>query len=254
MPKTTLWIWPTGFFPRRVLYYFYAKGISTSTLREHNIHLIPVTLELPIGLIAMPGYETRPADSSLPTLRIQYTDGREYWIKETMAILEYFEEVFPASEKYPSLLGSTIEQRARTRDIQSLLSETSHWNLISLMHSNNSIKFWAGVADDEKSPAAAANAQTRFHALLSRLETWVSADILEKQTKSLSGEGGDVTLADIMLMAQIEYGEMMFGMDFVEEHGVLRIWYEKAKKEQWYVSTETLKSVEKGEGWESVLR
>src|SRR4051812_27149110 len=42
LPKTTLWVWSSGAFPRRIVYYFHAKGITTTILAQHNIHLIPV--------------------------------------------------------------------------------------------------------------------------------------------------------------------------------------------------------------------
>lgn len=253
VPKTTIWLWPTGLFPRRILYYFRAKGITTSTLQQHNIELIPVTLEPLNGLVAMSGYETRPVDCSLPVVRIQHVDGSEFWVKESMAILDYFEEVFSTNEGYPNLLGSNIEQRARTRDIISLLSETSHWSLVFLIHSNSSTLSWSGLTAEQMSPSTAAHAQKKFHVLLSKLETWVDLDVRRNQMKSLSGEGGDMTLADIVLMAQIEYAEMMFGIDFVEEHGVLRLWCERMKTECWYVSNEELKNVESGRNWEIVL-
>ncbi|CAG5137401.1 uncharacterized protein ALTATR162_LOCUS89 [Alternaria atra] len=74
---TTLWLWPTGLFPRRIIYYLRAKNISSSMLHEKNIHLIPVVLDKGAptpDLVSRPGLEARPAETSLPVLRITYAD------------------------------------------------------------------------------------------------------------------------------------------------------------------------------------
>jgi hypothetical protein len=98
----------------------------------------------------------------------------------------------------------------------------------------------------------AADAQKRFHRLLSKLEEWVEKDIVKGGSQSLSGEGGGVTLADIVLMSSVSYAEDHYGKDWVEEHGVLRIWCERAKGCEWYVRAERLRECEE-RGWDAVL-
>lgn len=118
-PKTTIWLWPTSLFPRRIIYFLRAKNISTSTLAAHNIHLIPVTLS-PTGLISLAGFEDRPVGTSLPIMRVE-TDSKEvggggqgkFWIRESAAMMEYLGEVFSPVDGYKDLRGSTIFERAR---------------------------------------------------------------------------------------------------------------------------------------------
>jgi hypothetical protein len=43
-PKTTLWLWPTGLFPRCIIYYLHAKHLTLPILMHHNIYLVPATL------------------------------------------------------------------------------------------------------------------------------------------------------------------------------------------------------------------
>ena len=74
--KKTLWIWPSGLFPCRLVYYFRAKHISLSVLNEHHVHLIPIELTTsPPALQSMPKHEARPANSSLPIMRVEHADG-----------------------------------------------------------------------------------------------------------------------------------------------------------------------------------
>ncbi|KAF2251343.1 hypothetical protein BU26DRAFT_281335 [Trematosphaeria pertusa] len=251
LPKTTLWLWPTGLFPRRIIYYLRAKHITLSALTAHNIHLIPIILSpTTASLVAKPGYEARPADTSLPCMRVEKDDDETLWVHESLSIVGWLEEVFDGADIY----GSTISQRAKTRDILSLLNDALAWSMAEMIHSDPRTLAWSGLASaSEQSPSAAAHAAKKFHFYLQRLENWVEGDVVGKGTSSLSGEGAGVTLADVVLMSQVCYIEEMYGMDWVAEHGVLRVWVERAKGEAWWVGREALERCEKEEDWEGVL-
>jgi glutathione S-transferase len=248
---TTLWIWPTGLFPRRLVYYLRAKRITTTHLQQHNIHLVPVSL-FNNALVSLEGYEPRPADTSLPVMRIQQLDGTETWIRESSTILEYFEEIF-AGDGFLDMRGLSMQQRAKTRDVLSLLADAAAWSSVALMHSNPSTTFWSGLRPDQMSPVTASHAERKCEELLSKLERWVVEDVIDGRRKSLSGEGGDVTLADMVVMAQVEYMREMYGMDWVAEHGVLRVWCDRAKEEEWVIGREALLEVERTGNWYGVL-
>jgi glutathione S-transferase len=252
-PTTTVWLWPTGVFPRRVIYYLRAKNITTSTLHEKNIHLIPVTLSNGT-LASRPSLEPRPADKSLPVLRIVYADGTTFWIHETSAILGYFEEVFSVAAGYPDLRGENMQQRARTHDVLSVLANAGMWSGVTLVHSNANTTSWSGLAADEMSESAAVHARGKFRALLAQLEKWVQGDVVGDGSKSLSGAGASVTLADLCLVAQVEYMREMYGLDWVEGHGVLAAWCERKKGEEWVVGREVLKEVEETGEWTKILK
>jgi glutathione S-transferase len=245
-PKTNLWIWPTGLFPRRLIYYFRAKNITLSTLSLHNIHLIPVTLSS-TGLNSKPGYKERPESTSLPCLAIEQPGSELFFIYESTAILEYFEERFGARDGYTDLRGSTIEQRTRTRDIISLLGDVIILHAQNLIHSDPSSLSWSGLKREDWSAAAAADAARRKHDLLSKLEDWALTDIIKGETPSISGKGAEATLADFVLMAMIQYHEDYFGgKDAIAGHGVLRLWCERAKQQPWFIHFAGLKRLEDG--------
>ncbi|KAL1650526.1 hypothetical protein SLS61_005992 [Didymella pomorum] len=244
--KTTLWIWPSGLFPRRLIYYFRVKHITLSILKDHNIHLVPVALTTdPPALVAMEGYEARPSDSSLPILRITHGDGKEVWIRESLSILSYFEDLFPSTEGWPDLLGDTLEDRGQTRDALSLLDDAIHWSLIHLINSNPKTTFWSGLREEDMSSGVAEHAKGKWQFYLDRLETWVRAD------------GGNMkerdSVAGLVLLAQVEYYDGMYEANWIEGQAVLVAWVEKMKGKAWYVESGVLKSVEEGMGWETVL-
>jgi glutathione S-transferase len=254
--STTLWLWPTGLFPRRVIYYLRAKKISSSMLHDKNIRLNPVFLDKDAptpDLVPHPGLEARPTGTSVPALRITYADGTIFWIHETNAIMEYFEEVFSVASGYPDLRGATIQQRARTRDVLSLLSDAITWSSVVLVHSDPKTMSWSGLAETEMSKNAATHARGRFHMLLSRLEDRIQGDVIASESKSLSGHGADVTLADLCLMAQVEYMGEMYDLDWVDEHGVLRVWCDRTRGEDWVVGRSALQETEITGEWTRVL-
>ncbi|KAF2794268.1 hypothetical protein K505DRAFT_324905 [Melanomma pulvis-pyrius CBS 109.77] len=250
--QTTLWIWPTGLFPRRLVYYLRAKRLPHSILATHNMTLIPATINPKIGLVSTGSHEERPAGTSLPFLRLQKPGEEPFYIYESMAIMEYFEDLFASEGGYPDLRGNTLEQRARTRDVLSLLADATFWQGLSLMHGDASTLSWSGMTADQMSATAAQDARARHYRLLSKLEKWVGDGIVKKGWRSISGEGVEVSLADLVLMTAIQYAEESYGQDWIEEHGALRVWCERAKGEAWFVEREELERCEK-EGFEGLF-
>lgn len=244
--KITLWIWPSGLFPCRLIYYFRAKGLTLSVLKQHGIQLVPIVLaSSPPALQSMEGFETRPVDSSLPIMRIRHADGRTTWIRESLSILVYLEDVFPASAGWPELRGENAEQVAQGSDILCLLVDATHWSLVELINSNSSTTSWSGLKEEEMSASTATYAANKVQFYLTRLEQWLEAD------KASNAKG--TSLAGLALLAQVEYYEMMYGMDWLCGHRALRQWVENTKRETWYVSNDGLKTVEQGEGWATLL-
>lgn len=254
----TIWLWPTGLFPRRIIYFLAAKKITTSILAAHNITLIPVTLQMnPMALASKPGYEARPDDTSLPIMRIRSRDSNgvseDIYIRESLGIMTYLNDIFGPDNGCTDMNGTTPVQRAKTADIISNLTDATLWSLVEFVHTNPSACSWSGLDEEQMSPGASAHGAKKFHALLDRLEKWVKKDVVGRQTKSLAGEGGDVTMADIALMAQVEYMREMYGLVWLEGHGVLKGWWERTRGEEWVVKRETLDEVEKTEKWEVVF-
>jgi len=77
--------------------------------------------------------------------------------------------------------------------------------------------------------------------------------VVGNKSESLSGDGANVTLADLCIMAQVEYMQEMYGLDWVAEHGVLRVWYDRSKGQSWVVGRSALQDVERTGEWTGVL-
>lgn len=162
--------------------------------------------------------------------------------------MEYLEEIFPTGDEYNDLRGATIEQRARCRDIVGVLNDAILYHGQHLIHSHPYTLEWSGLKREDWSVATASHAKARKHQLLSRIEDWVYEEIIEKEAMSLAGEGADVTLADISFMAIVQYNQEYYdGLDFLEEHGVLRVWYERVEGAEWCVGREELERFGKGD-------
>jgi glutathione S-transferase len=249
-PKTTLWIWPTGLFPRRIIFYLRAENLTLPILTAHNIHLIPVALTPSFQLLSLPAFEPRPQNTSLPIMRIESDDKKVLWIRESAAIIEYFEEVFGVEKGYRDLRGETVQQRARTRDGVSLLNDVMVWSTVGMVHSNRATVSWSGLSEEGMSGSAAHHADGKVDVLLKRLEGWIEED--GKGCRSLSGEGGDVTVLDVVVMS-MEYIREVYGEDGLGGNEVLKGWWEKLRVAEWVVGKEELKKVEESGKWATVL-
>ncbi|KAF2014572.1 hypothetical protein BU24DRAFT_423483 [Aaosphaeria arxii CBS 175.79] len=243
--KTTLWIWPTGLFPRRLIYYFRAKQISSSHLHAQNIIMVPVTLDMQAGaLVSKPGHEPRPEGTSLPCLRIERTDQDDFYIHESGAILEYFEELFGPEKGFVNLRGTTMEQRARSRDILSVLADATVWGVVYQIHTEESTLMWSGLRREQWSADVAMHAKKFKSGLLDKLERWVGEGMAQKGRKSLRAEDAGVTLADISLLTIVEYIEKTYGQDWVDGHVQLKAWCDIMKKAEWFIDEHGLKGLE----------
>jgi len=168
--------------------------------------------------------------------------GGTYFVRESIAIIEYFEEILGTAEGYEDLRGETVQQRARTRDVLSLLGDAVVWSGVALVHSNTATTAWSGLREEDMSVSAAAHARMKFGGLMGKLESWVG-----------EGEGMGGTLADVCVMAQVEYIREMYGVDWLEGFEGLKGWCERAKGLEWVVGREGLEGVEKTGRWEDVL-
>lgn len=255
-PKTTIWLWSFGLFPRRILYYFRAKNITLSVLSSQNIHLIPVVLDpsSPTGLVSLPGHEARLPNTSLPCLRLEKPDGSTFVIHESAAVMEYLEEIFGPGDSYPDLRGASAEQRARTRDVLGVMSDALFYCTVYMTNALPATLSWSGLKEDEMHADTAAQALRKQGASLDRLEEWVKDDVVGKGTKSISGEGVSVTMADLVVLAQVEYLKATYGLDWCEGREVLRTWWERTVKQDWYVGNEELGGFTGTGDWERILR
>jgi glutathione S-transferase len=233
------------------MYYLHAKRVTLSELAAHNIHLIPVTMKKDEGIVSQPGYEERPPRNTLPLMRIEHTNGPVQWVHESTSIISYLDEVFSGTIM-PDIVGSTMAQRAKTRDIISKFNDAVVWGFSALIHTNPEMHHVSGLALEEMSATTAADAAKRSKSYLATVEDWIKEDVVDKGAKSLSGEGQVVTLADVFVMAHVSYLEDSHGQDYIEGLEVFKTWYKRAMEQEWFVGYEALKKCEEGK-WEAVL-
>jgi glutathione S-transferase len=247
----TLFIWPTGLYPRRLAYYFLAKRLSRSVLSTLNLTLIPCIKDPTTRkIVSKPGYESRPPGFSVPCLRLQTGDA-ETWIRESGALLEYFEDLLPAREGWKDLLGASPEQRARTRDVCDLVNEALMWLNVATRHSDPNAYRWSGLPAEAMAFTAAEDAGRQVSKLFAKLESWVKEDV-GRGCMSLSGEGLEVSIADCSLLATVEYISDVSGYDCIGGFEVLKVWRERITKEDWYRDYEALLRLER-EGLEGMF-
>jgi glutathione S-transferase len=84
-------------------------------LREKGLPFEMKLLDLGKGENRKPPFAERSITAKVPAL-----DHDGLWLSESRALVEYLEERFPAPE-YPAVLPSTIEDRARARQLLSWL-------------------------------------------------------------------------------------------------------------------------------------
>ncbi|MBV8454728.1 MAG: glutathione S-transferase N-terminal domain-containing protein [Deltaproteobacteria bacterium] len=108
-----------GVYPRRVIIYMAEKGIA-------DIERVP--LDFLRGENRQTEHLFRNPAGTVPVLEI----SPGIYVRQSTAILEYLEEVYPR----PNMIGETPEARASTRDLMSLINESTQFFGAYVMHSN----------------------------------------------------------------------------------------------------------------------
>lgn len=137
-------------------------------------------------------YATKNPSQLIPALELD--DGT--LISQSMAILEYLDEVYPT----PPLLPSTPADKAIVRSMCHIIASDTHPlnNLRVLKYLTGEL----GIGDDQKQRWYAHWIQTNFSAL-------------EKMLARYSGRhafGDDITMADVLLVPQV-YNAERFNID-----------------------------------------
>jgi glutathione S-transferase len=219
-----LYVLPWGLYPRRVLLYLTQEALLSSPL----IKITPVA-PAPTGMTA-PG---KPP-GSVPILRLP--DGP--FIKQSLAIIEFFEDVCespdPAREwqvelartanREASMRGRTPEEKARTREVLSLVDEAS---------SQFSFACHKGTAlfvPLEKTNALASELAMEYCKKTLRL---VEENYATELSRSI--DNGRVSIADCVLYSLLQFSEGVYGVDLLSgpELPVLRRLREMLRSRSW---------------------
>lgn len=191
-----LYNFPWGPYPRRVTLYLAEKGITDIELVEvefpHQTALWPTGFLLGLN----------PAHS-LPVLDI----GTAATIGQSVAILEYLEELYPG----PDLIGATPAARAATRAMIAVLDEAASFFGVWARQGSRLNAGRHPVSQD-----AAAIGAERFGAKLKVAEAMTVEPFLTGET---------VTIADCVAMALLEFTDQFYGVALPADTPRLAHWY-----------------------------
>jgi glutathione S-transferase len=185
-----------GLYPRRVTIYLAEKGITGTERIAFD------------ALAAWPAPEIAKL-SPMGTVPILETENGTL-IRSSIAILEYLEELHPS----PGMLGATPEKRARTREFVAVIDEAA----IQLgIWCRKGSPLFAGV--EKQSQEAATFAADAYYGRLRLL------DVLAKETEGPFLAGSQVTIADCIAMATLQFAENVYGVPVPSGCQTLSDWY-----------------------------
>jgi glutathione S-transferase len=173
-------IW--GVYPRRVIIYLAEKGIS-------DIERIP--LDFFRGENRQPEHLTRNPAGTVPVLEISHG----VYIRQSTAILEYLEETYPS----PNMIGGTPEERAFTRDLMSLINESTQFFGSYVTHAS---PLFAAMIEQKRD---AADAAWEFYR-----QRMATLDQMIKDADFLNG--GYPTIADCALASLIGFARDFYNV------------------------------------------
>jgi glutathione S-transferase len=186
-----------GVYPRRVIIYLAEKGIS-------DIARVP--LDFLRGENREPEHLERNPAGTVPVLEI----SSGVFIRQSTAILEYLEEIYPS----PNMIGDTPHARAFTRDLMSLINESTQFFGAFVTHVS---PLFAAMV--EQKPDAANGAWNFFKQRVTALEQVVRSD------EFLTGL--HPTIADCSLAALVGFARDFYGVELPSECARINQWYRR---------------------------
>lgn len=221
-----LYILPGGLFPRRVLIYLAEKNILQSSF----LKVTPVSTTMTLKMTA-PG---KPP-SSVPILVI----GDGIFIKQSIAIIEYFEDLCDVAQFIPpynptadrelqndmrlmremlfsarkTMRGRTAEEVAKTREILRLADEATTYFSFACHKGSSMFSLM-----EAQSPATARFAMEAYRKTLALVEEYHLDD-----HRFQNGDGGssidqefNATVADCVLFSLLQFAKVMYDVELAE--------------------------------------
>lgn len=248
-PQHTLWLWLEGFFPRRVWYYLLTKGLVASPadlvegktvdsgLRINRMHIDMSTGGWKFADPSNPA----PQGASTPCLGIHDpATGETRYVYESASILVYLETVYGGDQRGPPVMPKDPVDIATMHDIIGVMNLAMLDSGYYTRHAVPGLSAWSGLANEDRSRAAALNAKAGMIKDLGKVQLWAAASL--KTTGWLTPGMGGPGLADFCLAAARRYLELTFAWDVLGEGGEeleeLAAWYERFKKLEWWEAAE----------------
>jgi glutathione S-transferase len=186
-----------GVYPRRVIIYLAEKGISD---------IARVTLDFLRGENREPEHLERNPTGTVPVLEI----SSGVFIRQSTAILEYLEEIYPC----PNMIGDTPHARAFTRDLMSLINESTQFFGAFVTHAS---PLFAAMVEQKRD--AADGAWNFFKQRLTALDQVVRSDEFLN--------GFHPTIADCSLAALVGFARDFYGVELPRECARINEWYRR---------------------------
>lgn len=185
-----------GLYPRRIAIYLEEKGITG---------IERVTFDV---MTAWPAPEIALLNPAGTVPVLETDDGT--LIRSSIAILEYLEEQFPS----PDMLGANSENRARTRELVSIIDEAA---IQFGVWCRKSSPLFAG--QEVQNRAAGTFAADSYYRQLRLLDT-----MMQETTGSFL-TGSTVTIADCIALATIQFAEQVYSVPIPQDCCKLAAWY-----------------------------
>jgi glutathione S-transferase len=156
---------------------------------EKGIDVDLVDIDMMAGEHRQPAFLALNPAGTVPVLEV----GPGALVRQSTAIMEYLEEVHPE----PNLIGRTPLERARTRDLMSMINDCYLYHLNFL--AQKSPAFSAMLEQTEEAASA-------FHARYRRAITEIEQIVDDGDF--MTGHG--VTIADCMMFASAQYTDLVY--------------------------------------------
>lgn len=205
-----LYVYPWMPYPRRIIIYLREKSLPSSL-----VTVVPVS-DPHLGNKADPQFPPKPA-GSLPILAIPTDESRTAftYISQSLAIINYLDDVcdaglhgFPRSN-HPMRGGADPVARARVAEVLALADEcTAGWNPVRLF----------GTAVGTMPIPQASHEMLRWvRRSLMAIETlWKDREDISSLRQ---GQGGNVTMGEIVLYQFLEFTADCYGVDMTAGSG-----------------------------------
>ncbi|MGO4138453.1 glutathione S-transferase family protein [Rhizobium brockwellii] len=188
---------PWGPYPRRLTLYLAEKGLTELDLLEVEFPHQPAKWPKDFLLNLNPAH-------SLPVLDL----GEQLRIGQSIAILEYLEEIFPK----PNLLGDSPEQRALTRELVAIFDEATKF-----------FGIWARHGSFVNADRHVSDRQT---ALVGAERYAAKLRVAEAKFVGPFVAGPNISIADCVAFALLEFTAQFYGVALPADCVNLACWFQ----------------------------
>ncbi|KAJ6256030.1 hypothetical protein Dda_9122 [Drechslerella dactyloides] len=196
--------------PEITLHTYFRSSCSARVRMALNLKKLPYTpvyIHLLKNEHSSPSYATVNPSGAVPTITFTSSSDKTdtFVLTQSIAILEYLEETFPAPE-YRALLPSSPVDRARVRQLCNIIA--CDVQPVTNLRILRDVKAFATAAGRDAEAAGVEWQQKYMDAGLAAYETVLT----EGKTAGKYSVGDEITMADLCLLPAVDAAER-FGVD-----------------------------------------